>query len=519
MANDVVNPGRDRPPLPGGGTDTGGMEMELSETEMRKIARQIQEEKKRQLAQLWRLVAENDLPEETVHMMSAEIKERARGRGAASNEDNESGGISPEAPEIRELLSALAAKKRSHRTTAVKKLEEHTETMAKDEELRVQEVAIRAERVKLAATKAKQTVELKKLAMEGTALDKEAHDAFHGQIWGKEAEAAGNVQQQLEKAVRNNTAPTRTTATIGQGWGPQGQARTYAAAATARGGMGPAGPMSRPARSAQGQAQQMTEMQREEANEIWPTPEWVEKGDEYTVLSVEGVPSGAYNSPGKVRNTLQTAVGPETTVGWVEFTGMTVVDVVVPVKEWGTVCKYLNDAGKKIRPDLAPHKQRSGGHGSQQVDQERATKRWHSWADGRGNRAAERVGKMLLERYPMPAAQPAPEKTPRRIAQSSQSEEGEMEDVEIARPTAAASMAGATRSHAETNTREDMDCSDVQPEVRKRRSSHTALASPNAFAVLSSDEEGGMEVVPVALGSASNTTSSAPTKDTSTPME
>ncbi|KAJ1656060.1 hypothetical protein GGF38_004650 [Coemansia sp. RSA 25] len=165
MANDVVNPRRDRPPLPGGGTDTGGMEMELSETKMRKIVRQIQEEKKRQLAQLWRLMAENDLPEETVHMMSAKIKERARGRGAALNEDNESGGISPEVPEIQELLSALAAKKHSHRTTAVKKLEEHTETMAKDEELRVQEVAIRAERVKLAVTKAKQTVELKKLAV------------------------------------------------------------------------------------------------------------------------------------------------------------------------------------------------------------------------------------------------------------------------------------------------------------------------------------------------------------------
>ncbi|KAJ2885447.1 hypothetical protein IWW38_005324 [Coemansia aciculifera] len=184
------------------------------------------------------------------------------------------------------------------------------------------------------------------------------------------------------------------------------------------------------------------------------------------------------------------------------------VEVVVPVKEWSVTCRYLSEAKEAIRPDLQPHAQRPGGKGMTHADWAASRKRWQAWAEGRANRAAERVGKMLLACYSEPWLPPRAE--PRRMAQSTASEEGEIMDEDLTPPGAAVSVAGVSRTRTEAAA-SSMEVD--QDEARKRKAGKSSVASTNSFAALDGRANEMEEIEE--LGSASNPSVSQPENEQS----
>ncbi|KAJ1869023.1 hypothetical protein H4R99_007907 [Coemansia sp. RSA 1722] len=188
------------------------------------------------------------------------------------------------------------------------------------------------------------------------------------------------------------------------------------------------------------QPENMSAEQREEAAIEYEIPNWA-NGMPFINLTVSSITGGPSRAIGSVRGFLQSCVGSELKLLWVERATAATVELFVPVGQWAVTCKYLAENGVWIHHQLEPTDPRPGGAATPARAHKEAWERWTNWAAGEPNRPFTRLGKVLLQKFPL-EPQETQEAEPQCFAQSRISEPGEIEDTNISAPEQQGSNAG-----------------------------------------------------------------------------
>ncbi|KAJ2859862.1 hypothetical protein FB639_005714, partial [Coemansia asiatica] len=176
----------------------------------------------------------------------------------------------------------------------------------------------------------------------------------------------------------------------------------------------------------------MSAEQREDAITEYEIPAWAE-GMPFINLTISGITGGMSRPVGSVRGFLQNHVGSELRLLWVERATAATVELLVPADQWAVTCKYLAENGVWIHHQLDPTGSRPGGAASAVRAHREAWERWTNWAAGEPNRPFTKLGKTLLQKFPLEQSA-AKAIEPRRFAQSQVSEPGEITDRSLTAP-------------------------------------------------------------------------------------
>ncbi|KAJ2705184.1 hypothetical protein FB645_002664 [Coemansia sp. IMI 203386] len=361
----------------------------------------------------------------------------------------------------KEAATAALEKKLS---AQVKKLEADTE-----QQKRVENLYLQAQKAleKLAEDKQAGEAKLREDLAAINATRQEILKSTQGEATSKVLEEAERKVASTERDIAK-TVPTKPSQ---RSW-----------AEMLRGGSSQGGRLplrNSPPAAMQNQPRSMSTEQREEAALEYEIPDWAE-GQPLITLAISGITGGSSRPVGAVRSFLQSRVGPELRLMWIERATEATVELLVPRGSWAVTCKYLADNGVHIHPELEPMSPRPGGAATPERAHKEAVERWTQWAKGDPSKPFTRLGKALMQKYPQ-LAEEASQPEPRRFAQSTASEPGEIADPSLPAPEAGWSNATLkTRSKSAEPTAESN---------KQKRARTPGLPSTNSFALLSDDEE------------------------------
>ncbi|KAJ2841219.1 hypothetical protein J3B02_005991, partial [Coemansia erecta] len=131
--------------------------------------------------------------------------------------------------------------------------------------------------------------------------------------------------------------------------------------------------------------------------------EWA-KDLAFASLTIGGIQDGTVRPLGSICGMLQSMVGPEIWIPWIERINAATVELIIPKTEWAVTYQYLADKGMCTYPTAEPAGPRPGGSENPAKAHKEAYERWSKWAAGEKSRPFTKLGRYLMQKYPLSKA-------------------------------------------------------------------------------------------------------------------